>query len=711
SLFQTTSDKVIKDRTAIFIGRLFRAHEISDKKMQQSTISYLKSITSDADEWTRSNSALAINYLAYNEDNYTEIMKGFDPLAIIQDLALPIVGNEEERKQIQHKKNLDCVLLQLIIYKVEDDNTILQNLIEAGIIEALLYFFETQDLNMITYTSLNFFYLFQYLSKTQIEQLKKEKKYYPNILRLFGSSDLEVIREAYFLTAFDIENGAYLAKDNSQNPLFEEISECGGIEIIFDLFQRNLNYDTREQAANLLTWIFVNKEFSNALMRKELVNYYTNPLINGNTDEQEIDESNLTDLARIAENHEEILKDDFITKAAQIMSNSSTTFLLDFLEIIINVGTEKTREQIKQEFPVAYIKELYQHKDSNIREKAFLFMVRINYPEQMKKLESYQSMIKKNRQDQQTNFNIHEVINDVCIAIEEASGSYDEKGGLALIGIRIVRDLIKYRKGLVQQELVDGRFIEQIFKLFEIASLPQQILYEIFSILPDLISISFDARKLVQQEKNIRSIIHLLDNKVENSLLDIIQILSKILLSVNQQIQIKQENEIRDVFEKCGGLIQLFQIFQNYNNKNKLVVQHSIISIGLLHKAVKVPDEMRTVLIREIKSMPQPGNDKEIQYLSAIVLSMLAESEQNHTDIIAGGFPNIISRLLIHGDQKIQYEGLTLALNMIYFGSEQTKQKVKQVVPLSTVRQLTQIRDENAAMTAQLLIAWLQFLS
>ncbi|KAA6353950.1 MAG: hypothetical protein EZS28_050523, partial [Streblomastix strix] len=42
SLFQTTSDKVIKDRTAIFIGRLFRAHEISDKKMQQSTISYLK---------------------------------------------------------------------------------------------------------------------------------------------------------------------------------------------------------------------------------------------------------------------------------------------------------------------------------------------------------------------------------------------------------------------------------------------------------------------------------------------------------------------------------------------------------------------------------------------------------------------------------------------------------------------------------------------
>ncbi|KAA6375336.1 MAG: hypothetical protein EZS28_029136 [Streblomastix strix] len=109
--------------------------------------------------------------------------------------------------------------------------------------------------------------------------------------------------------------------------------------------------------------------------------------------------------------------------------------------------------------------------------------------------------------------------------------------------------------------------------------------------------------------------------------------------------------------------------------------------------------------------MPQPGNDEEIVRLSVNVLSILAECEQNHTDIIAGGFPNIISRFQTCYDLRIIYPGLTLALNLIYFGSEQTKQKVKQAVPLNIVRQLTQIRYQNDDMTAQLLDEWIQFIS
>ncbi|KAA6367729.1 MAG: hypothetical protein EZS28_036743 [Streblomastix strix] len=109
--------------------------------------------------------------------------------------------------------------------------------------------------------------------------------------------------------------------------------------------------------------------------------------------------------------------------------------------------------------------------------------------------------------------------------------------------------------------------------------------------------------------------------------------------------------------------------------------------------------------------MSQYGSDLEIVRLSAIALSMLAESEQNHTDIITGGFPNIISRFLTYENIKVIYSGLTLALNLIYFGSEQTKQKVKQAAPLNIVRQLTQSRYQNDAMTAQLLDEWIQFIS
>ncbi|KAA6384004.1 MAG: hypothetical protein EZS28_020466, partial [Streblomastix strix] len=102
SLFQRKDiDSYIRNIAAISIGRLFK-FQILPETMKQLIIDHLKSITSDHDEWTRSASIYAIDYLAQNKDNYTEIMKGFDPLAVIQDLALPIIRNEEERKQIQH---------------------------------------------------------------------------------------------------------------------------------------------------------------------------------------------------------------------------------------------------------------------------------------------------------------------------------------------------------------------------------------------------------------------------------------------------------------------------------------------------------------------------------------------------------------------------------------------------------------------------------
>ncbi|KAA6389219.1 MAG: hypothetical protein EZS28_015251 [Streblomastix strix] len=433
TLFQKTSDKVIKDKIAVSFGRLFKAH---------------------ADEWARSNSILTINYLAQNEDNYTEIMKEFDPLTVIQDLRLPIIGNEEERIQIQHKKNLDCVHLLILLVKAEDNN-LLERLIEAGIIEALLYYFETQDLNMISGSPVKIFKQLQSSALTQIEQLKKEKKYYPNILRLLRSSDSEVLSEAYNFVANDFAEGADQAQDAIPNPLFDEISKCGGIEIIFDLFQRNLSQDSREKAASLLVMLFVNQEFSSELMRKEIINYFINPLINSNNDEQEFESWCQEQFAKVVGNHAEILKDDFIAQAIQATS---------------------------------------------------------------------------------------------------------------------------------------------------------------------------------------------------------------------------------------------------LNKRIKFAI------------SVKIPDEIRATVIEEIKQMAVSENN-EIAFLSADVLPMLAENEENHNDIIAEGFPNTISKLLTCGNPKVAYQGLTLALNLLYFGSDLAKQKVKQAVPLNIVRQLTQEGDQNAALTAQLLVDQLLIIS
>ncbi|KAA6393260.1 MAG: hypothetical protein EZS28_011214 [Streblomastix strix] len=453
SLFQRKDvDNNIRNIAAISIGRLFKSQELPET-MKQPIIDHLKSITSDQDYWTRSQSILSIDYLAQNEDNYTEIMKGFDKLAVAQDLLLPIIGNDEERKQIQHKKNLDFILLAILLDKEEEDEeTILENLIEAGIFEALMYYFETQYLNMISSVSVKILDKIQSQAKELIDLLKQEKKYFPKILHLFGSSDIEVINAVYDLIAYDFAAGADLAEENSPNLLFEEISECGGIEIIFDLFQRNLNQKSRDDATNLLVMLFINQEFSNEKMRREIINFYKNSYINVEKLDL-ITRSNLIDIAKINGNHTEILKDNFITKAVQAISDQ----------------------------------------------------------------------------------------------------------------------------------------------------------------------------------------------------------------------------------------------------------------IG--EQTVKVPDELRFSVIDELKQMSEYKNDKKIIRLSSIVLSMLAECEQNHTDIITDGFSGIIRIYITQDEPKTIYQGLVLILSMLQFGSEQTKQKVKQAVSLNNIHDLIENEDQNVVTTAQLLDEWLQFIS
>ncbi|KAA6353455.1 MAG: hypothetical protein EZS28_051018 [Streblomastix strix] len=111
--------------------------------------------------------------------------------------------------------------------------------------------------------------------------------------------------------------------------------------------------------------------------------------------------------------------------------------------------------------------------------------------------------------------------------------------------------------------------------------------------------------------------------------------------------------------------------------------------------------------------MSEFENDQDIVHVSTSVLSVLAENEKNRNDIIAEGFPNTMFRLLTHNNTMVAFQGLTLALNLLYFGSDSTKQKVKQAVPLNVVCQLTHEMGQNDddVMTAQLLIDWLLFLS
>ncbi|KAA6386703.1 MAG: hypothetical protein EZS28_017772 [Streblomastix strix] len=63
----------IKDRTAVLIGNLFRAQEITNTELRSGVIQHLKSLINKPEDWIRTESRKALKYLAQNPANRTEI--------------------------------------------------------------------------------------------------------------------------------------------------------------------------------------------------------------------------------------------------------------------------------------------------------------------------------------------------------------------------------------------------------------------------------------------------------------------------------------------------------------------------------------------------------------------------------------------------------------------------------------------------------------
>ncbi|KAA6358380.1 MAG: hypothetical protein EZS28_046093 [Streblomastix strix] len=63
----------IKDRTAVLIGNLFRAQEITNTEQRSGVIQHLKSLVNNREDWIRTESRKALKCLAQNPVNRTEI--------------------------------------------------------------------------------------------------------------------------------------------------------------------------------------------------------------------------------------------------------------------------------------------------------------------------------------------------------------------------------------------------------------------------------------------------------------------------------------------------------------------------------------------------------------------------------------------------------------------------------------------------------------
>ncbi|KAA6342378.1 MAG: hypothetical protein EZS28_052397 [Streblomastix strix] len=65
-LFQKNLNSYTKDYSALIIGFVYRAQEITDQLMKKEIISYLKNLLNDTDDWKKKISLNALKYLSQN---------------------------------------------------------------------------------------------------------------------------------------------------------------------------------------------------------------------------------------------------------------------------------------------------------------------------------------------------------------------------------------------------------------------------------------------------------------------------------------------------------------------------------------------------------------------------------------------------------------------------------------------------------------------
>ncbi|KAA6380536.1 MAG: hypothetical protein EZS28_023935, partial [Streblomastix strix] len=76
ALFQKNGSRYNRDRSALCIGYLFRAREITDPIMRQEIINHLKNLLNDSSVWVKGTAKDALKYLSLNAVNKTEIEAG-----------------------------------------------------------------------------------------------------------------------------------------------------------------------------------------------------------------------------------------------------------------------------------------------------------------------------------------------------------------------------------------------------------------------------------------------------------------------------------------------------------------------------------------------------------------------------------------------------------------------------------------------------------
>ncbi|KAA6368938.1 MAG: hypothetical protein EZS28_035535, partial [Streblomastix strix] len=279
ALFQKNASKFRRDRSALCIGYLFRAQQITDQIMRNEIISHLKSLLNDSDAWVKGRAKNALKYLAQNEVNRTEILKYIDLKKIEQDLKQPFVGTQQLQKSIIQKQETHLLLLSSVL-EFRNDNEFRKQIISSDVIE-------TSD---------------------EIKLLIYSKKPYPGLIRLLEHTDDNIASVSIILIFFLLGAASNTTPISDPHPHYDSIQACDGINKIFALFQKNVSKFRRDRSAICIGFLFRAQQITDQILRNEIISHLKSLLNDSDAQIKDCAKNALKYLAQDKSNRSEIMK-------------------------------------------------------------------------------------------------------------------------------------------------------------------------------------------------------------------------------------------------------------------------------------------------------------------------------------------------------------------------------------------------------------------
>ncbi|KAA6398987.1 MAG: hypothetical protein EZS28_005486 [Streblomastix strix] len=244
SLFQHTNDKTIKDKAAVCLGRLFHAKEIVNQEMKIQIISHLKSILSDPDDWTSSQSFLALEYITRNKVNCSEVIRGIDLSAIIEEMKKPIMGSDEEKKLIKLRQEIYSFYLSKMIQDMEESTEFRRQAIKQGLVDLYVIIFESWELTAITRKFTDaFFELAIKDHRFVADLLSPIQRMYPGLVRLPDHEETLVIADSLCSIHNILQISSQQSQKIASHPHYSAVCAQDGIRKIFQVLKRKENND------------------------------------------------------------------------------------------------------------------------------------------------------------------------------------------------------------------------------------------------------------------------------------------------------------------------------------------------------------------------------------------------------------------------------------------------------------------------------------